>query len=95
MRVLYNGITSPFQGEVRGSTPLTRSTENITEHTFLRVCSVMFSGRSVMGRRTAEQEFLAENSCKPVPRPNASDGEHLSRGRLPLPAPYLLICSIE
>ena len=25
MRVLYNGITSPFQGEVRGSTPLTRS----------------------------------------------------------------------
>ena len=25
-RVLYNGITSPFQGEVTGSTPVTRST---------------------------------------------------------------------
>jgi hypothetical protein len=37
--------------------------------------------------------FSAEKSCEPVPRPNASDGEHLSRGRLPLPTSLKTIVS--
>jgi len=32
--------------------------------------------------RTPEQDFSAEKSCEAVARPNASDGEHLSRGRI-------------
>jgi hypothetical protein len=36
--------------------------------------------------RTPEQDFSAEKSCEAVPRPNASGGEHLSRGRIP-PSP--------
>jgi ASC-1-like (ASCH) protein len=36
------------------------------------------------GIEPAEQEFSAENSCELVPRQNASGGEHLSRGAIPL-----------
>jgi hypothetical protein len=42
--------------------------------------------------RTPEQNFSAEKFCEAVPRPNVSGGEHLSRGRLPLPAHFQGLC---
>ena len=45
--------------------------------------SLLLFGCLYRGIETAEQEFSAENSCELVPRPNASGGEHLSRGAIP------------
>jgi hypothetical protein len=79
-RVLYNGITSPFQGEVRGSTPLTRSDvkqkRSPVRWPFFFYISI---GRR---SRTPEHNFLAGKLCDAANRPHLSDGEYDSHRRL-------------
>jgi hypothetical protein len=50
---------------------------------------VLFNGCFLKRESNAGANFFSRKNGEAVPRPNASDGEHLSRGRLPPRAPYL------